>query len=200
MVLVGGQGTGKTEFFRRLLPKELKKYHADSKLDNGKDDELLMTEKLLISDDEFGGKNKTEGKRFKELTSRDTFDLRKAYDRQNRTYKRLAVLCGTSNELDILTDDSGNRRTIPIEISAKIDRDIYNSIDKKALLLEVYHLYKSGERHTLEDDETALLNEQTDKKHKQISSEAELVLKYFKKAEDKTEYLERIENLTTTDI
>ena len=43
LVLIGGQGTGKTEFFRNLLPKELRKYYGESKLDAGKDDEILMT-------------------------------------------------------------------------------------------------------------------------------------------------------------
>jgi len=40
LVLCGGQGTGKTEWFRRLLPKELKSLYAESKLDAGKDDEI----------------------------------------------------------------------------------------------------------------------------------------------------------------
>lgn len=38
------QNTGKTQYFRRLLPDELKMYYAESKLDAGKDDEILMTQ------------------------------------------------------------------------------------------------------------------------------------------------------------
>ena len=49
LALTGGQNTGKTEFFRRLLPQDLPKYYAESKLDAGKDDELLMCQKLIVS-------------------------------------------------------------------------------------------------------------------------------------------------------
>ena len=56
-----------------MLPKELRSYYAESKLDAGKDDEILMTQKLLIMDDEMGGKSKKEVKRLKELTSKQTY-------------------------------------------------------------------------------------------------------------------------------
>jgi hypothetical protein len=76
MVLSGSnQNTGKTEWWRRLLPRELRKYYAESKLDAGKDDDILMTQKLLIMDDEMGGKSKKDEKRLKELLSKQTFSL-----------------------------------------------------------------------------------------------------------------------------
>ena len=81
LVLAGGQNSGKTEFFRRLLPFELQEYYAESKLDAGKDDDILMCKKLIIMDDEFGGKSKKENKRFKELTSKHTFSIRAPYGR-----------------------------------------------------------------------------------------------------------------------
>jgi len=59
-----------TAELRRLLPKPLANYYAESKLDGGKDDDILLTKKLIIMDDEFGGKSKFEAKRFKELTSK----------------------------------------------------------------------------------------------------------------------------------
>ena len=79
MALTGSQNCGKTQFFRRLLPDELKPFYAESKLDNGKDDEILMTQKILIMDDELGGKSKMEAKKLKELTSKQYFTLREPY-------------------------------------------------------------------------------------------------------------------------
>jgi hypothetical protein len=100
LVLAGEkQNTGKTEFFRRLLPKPLANYYAESKLDGGKDDDILLTKKLIIMDDEFGGKSKLEAKRFKELTSKASFSIRLPYGRTHRDLKRLAVLAGTTNDL-----------------------------------------------------------------------------------------------------
>ena len=59
LVLAGEtQGTGKTHFFRYLLPNKLQNLYAESKMDNGKDDEILMTKKWIIVDDEMGGKSK----------------------------------------------------------------------------------------------------------------------------------------------
>ena len=64
------QGTGKTHWFRYLLPKKIRYLYAESKMDAGKDDEILMTKKIIILDDEYGGKSKREEKRLKEITSK----------------------------------------------------------------------------------------------------------------------------------
>lgn len=145
MLILAGekQGTGKTEFFRRLLPSELRQYYAESKLDAGKDDEILMTQKWVIMDDEMGGKSKRESKRLKELTSKQTFTLREPYGRTNVDLERLAVLCGTTNDLEILNDPTGNRRLLPIQVES-IDFEAYNSVNKTDLLAQAYKLYKDG--------------------------------------------------------
>lgn len=152
MALVGGQNTGKTEFFRRLLPKLLKKYYAESKLDAGKDDDLLMCQKLIVMDDEMGGKNKQDEKRFKELTSKQVFSIRAPYARANQDFKRLAVLCGTSNDRDVINDPTGNTRIFPINI-IKINHSKYNAIDKDELFMEIIKAYESGENYELTPEE-----------------------------------------------
>ena len=96
----------------RLLPAELKSLYAESKLDAGKDDEILMTQKILIVDDEFGGKSKQEEKRFKEITSKQIFNLREPYGRVNVDLNRLATLGGSTNDTGILNDPTGNRTFI----------------------------------------------------------------------------------------
>jgi len=116
LVLCGGQNTGKTEWFRRLLPEALKKYYAESKLDLGKDDEILMTKKLIIMDDEMGGKSKIEQRRLKEMTSKQSFSIRAPYGRVAEELQRLALLCGTSNDEELLNDPTGNRRILPVRV------------------------------------------------------------------------------------
>jgi predicted P-loop ATPase len=179
LVLCGTkQNTGKTEWFRRLLPNDLKEYYAESKLDMGKDDEILMTQKLMIVDDEMGGKSKLESKRLKELTSKEIFSLREPYGRQNVDLKRLAVLGGTSNDPGILNDPTGNRRIIPINVLS-IDHRKYNSIDKTDLLIECYWLYKSGFDFHLSNAEIKVLNNNTEE-FEQTSREYELFNRYFR--------------------
>ena len=178
LALTGGQGTGKTEFFRRLLPKELQEYYAESKLDAGKDDEILMCQKIMILDDEFGGKSKMESKRLKELTSKAYFTLREPYGRKNVRLRRIAVLCGTSNDESLLNDPTGNRRIIPIRIIS-MDHEKYNSIDKTALLIECYHLYKSGYNWNLDKSDILELEQNTEE-FEQIRPEKELILRFLK--------------------
>lgn len=184
------QNTGKTEFFRRLLPKEWLPYYAESKLDAGKDDEILMTQKLLIMDDEMGGKSKKEVKRLKELTSKQTFSLREPYGRNNVDLNRLAVLAGTTNDNEILSDPTGNRRIIPIQVDS-INHDIYNAVDKNKLWLEVYELWKAGYRWKLNRADIEYLSKHSDQFELSIS-ETELLVKYFEPGEQ--------EWLTATEI
>ena len=196
LALTGGQGTGKTEFFRRLLPAEFSEYYAESKLDAGKDDEILMTQKILILDDEFGGKSKLEAKRLKELTSKDSFTLREPYGRKNVKLKRLAVLAGTSNDDQILNDPTGNRRILPIRILG-IDHEQYNKIDKKELFMEAFWEWKKGYKWQLEREDVKTLNTNTNE-FEQIRPEKELMLRYFKhpdhnKGGENVEYLQSME-------
>ena len=175
--LVGGQGTGKTEWFRRILPKDLQKYYAESKLDAGKDDDLLMCQKLIVVDDEMGGKSKQDEKRFKELTSKQVFSLREAYGRGNQDYKRLAVLGGTSNDANIINDPTGNTRILPVNVLS-IDHHLFNSIDKDELFMECYRRYKNGEDWYLTRDEFNSLSELTPE-FEGIAFERELILSKF---------------------
>lgn len=142
LVLCGEQGLGKTNFFRWLLPSELRDYYGESKLDRGKDDEILMCRKLILCDDEFSGKSKNEYKLLKQYASTQFFNLRQPYGRKFEDYRRYAVLCGTSNENEVINDPTGNRRIIPINL-VNIDFSAYREVDKIDLLMEAYHIWKT---------------------------------------------------------
>lgn len=177
LALTGGQNSGKTEWFRRLLPEQLQRYYAESKLDAGKDDEILMCQKLLIMDDELGGKSKKDEKRLKELTSKKTFTLREPYGKKNVDLKRLAVLAGTTNETAVLNDPTGNRRIIPINV-LNINHAVYNAIDKVSLIMEAFHLYQGGVDWNLDRQDIDRLNGHT-KEFEQVRPEFELITQYF---------------------
>lgn len=193
LVLTGRQMIQKTNFFREFLPPELRKYYAESKLDAGKDDEVLMCEKLIIVDDEFGGKSKQEAKKLKDLSSKQYFSIRKAYGRVTSDLRRIAVLGGTSNDDEILNDPTGNRRIIPLKVT-DIDIDKYRKIDKTELFMELYHEWrKIGDNWMLTPGEVKILNEST-VKHEQDIVEYDLIQKYS--FEDNM----FIDEITTTDI
>ena len=179
LVLTGEkQGTGKTQFIRRLLPAELRQYHADSKLDMDKDAEILMTKKLIILDDELAGKSKRENTRLKELTSKQTFSIREPYGRVSVDLNRIAVLAGTSNENGVLSDPTGNRRVIPIHVS-NIDHNAYNAIDKACLFMEAYWLWVNGETHEFTAEDMAKLKGNTDYNFEEVMPAEEAILTWF---------------------
>lgn len=197
LVLSGAKiGTGKTDFFRRLIPSPLKSYYAESKLDRGKDDEILMTQNLIIMDDEMGGKSKQEAKLMKELTSKQTFSLREPYGRHNVKLNRLAVLCGTSNNSDLITDPYENRRIIPINCLS-IDQQAYNRIDKVDLFMEAYWLFQNGFEWRVLRDDIATLTRHTSE-FQEPSAEGELLMQYFKLPKDQEENSAKGQEFMTT--
>jgi len=194
-ILIGPPETGKTEFYRRLLPSELQQYYAESKLDKGKDDELLMTQYIIIMYDELSGRSKQESSKMKAITSVQYYYIRRPYGEANEKILRLGVLCGTSNILQIMNDPTANRRVIPTEVD-DIDRVLYNSIDKKDLFMEAFKLYKAGFDWRITRADMPYLNVNKDR-YEQTIKERELLEKYFEPSE---EHLEGYEVMTTTDF
>jgi predicted P-loop ATPase len=183
-VLTGAQAAGKTNFFRKLLPDELKQYYADNKLDKGdKDDLLLMATKAIICDDEFSGKSKQDYKMLKEIISKQHITVRRPFGRFAEDFQRIAVLCGCSNEPEIINDPTGNRRIIPIPV-IEIDWEKYNAVDKTALWMELYHEWRAiGDGWMLTKEEVKLLNELTTKAH-QVAAEEEAIWMFFSHPKD----------------
>lgn len=178
LVLLGAQNEGKTNLFRHLLPESLLGYYGESKLDNGDNDHVLMTKKIIIMDDEFGGKSKQEAKKFKELTAKEIFSIRKPWGKFHEDLKRIAVLCGTSNETEIINDPTGNRRIIPINV-VSIDWDRFYQIDKTALWMELYWKWKQiGNNWMLTKQEISYLNQIT-RPNEVASIEEEAIQMFF---------------------
>jgi predicted P-loop ATPase len=179
LILAGEKNTGKTQFFKRLMPEPMRRFFANSQLDKGKDDEVLMTQKLMIFDDEYSGKSKQDSKHMKRMLSSDTFTLREPYGRKNVTLKRIATLCGTCNETEILNDATGNRRIIVIEATGQFNFELYNSVDKDQLFAQLKEMYLSGQRAGLTSDEIAELEKHTASRYGETSIEAEMIMHLF---------------------
>lgn len=178
-ILVGGKNTGKTKFFKYLLPPELEIYFGMSQLCRGTDDEILMCQKLIILNDEYGGKGRNDERTEKRLMAADFFSLRVPYGKGNIDMRRIASLCGTCNETNPLDDATGNRRIIVMESIGKFNYDLYNSVDKYQLLAEAYAAYKEGERPELNDQDIITLEATTDGEYSKVVMEGEMILQHF---------------------
>jgi len=143
LVLCGQkQGTGKTSFFRNLLPADLKKYLIEHKIDaKDKDSIYNLVKGLLVLDDEFGGLATRDVKDFKKIADANQIDIRLPYSAFYSKMKRRASLCGTSNESDVLKDVTGNRRILPINVE-RIDYDTMIKLNTDDLWREAYKLYR----------------------------------------------------------
>jgi predicted P-loop ATPase len=190
LILVGDKNVGKSEFFERLLPKQLQKYFGNPDLASAKDLHIVMGQKLLILDDEVTGKSKKEDSTMKKLLTAPFFTLRKPFGSTNVDIKRLAVFCGTSNVVNILTDPTGNRRFLPVQILSR-DFEAFDKIDKTELFMALYQMWKDGFDWRLSSSDIAELKNKTED-FVTPNTEYELFNKYFKLGGD--------EFYTTTDI
>ena len=181
LTLIGKQKDGKTEWFRRMLPKELKPYFGESDLMKGKDDEIAMCSNLIILDDEMGGRSKKDSAKFKELTSKQIFMLREPYGRNTIKLPRLALLCATTNDPQVIHDATGNTRILPVELSGKYNFEAYNKINKTELFMELVRAKEEGEQWELTEEDSVLLEELTTE-FETVNVEREYILKYFEPA------------------
>jgi hypothetical protein len=178
LIFQGPQNAGKTYFERNILPTKLNSYVGEvSPGMKDVDFYLLISQKLIIIDDECGGKSKKDEQHQKALLDKQRFDVRKPYGKGNVTVPSLAMMCGNTNERDILTDLTGNRRYIIIDFQS-YDWELYNSVDKTELLIECYNLYKSGYSYKLSKEDIIYLNKY-DHRYTTPSSARELIQKYF---------------------
>jgi hypothetical protein len=143
LVLCGQkQGTGKTSFFRNLLPNDLKRYLIEHRIDaKDKDSIYNLVKGLIVLDDEFGGLATKDVKDFKKIADANQIDIRLPYSAFYSKMKRKASLCGTSNESDILKDITGNRRILPLNVES-INYDAMIKINTDDLWREAFDLYR----------------------------------------------------------
>ena len=204
LILIGAKNAGKSYFFYHLLPDELQRYMT--KIDQNafvtpsgqRDLQLRACDHLLLLDDEMPDKGKRDQEFVKQLLGSEKVTTRRAYGEFDVSLKRIAVYAGTSNKPEVLFDETGNRRQIPINLTAPIDRAIYNSVDKIDLLIEAYHLYhEGGIRPELSDIEIETLNINTTE-FQATSMEEELLDKYFELFEEQPD--KNWVKLTLTDM
>lgn len=144
IVLAGGrQGIGKSTWCRNVLPQEFQEYFVEGKIEESKDFKFRMCRNIIMYDDEFGGVGTKDVKNFKCVSDMSVAVDRKAYGINDSRELRKVSLMGSTNELDILKDITGNRRILPLKVES-INYDECVKFDSKALLAEAYKLYKDG--------------------------------------------------------
>jgi len=115
--LIGGQGCGKSTFIARLLPPELREYYLDHlNLSNKFDKEMALTNNLLVNLDELDAIRPSQQAALKQTLSKIKVNGRTIYGSSQQDRPRYASFVATTNNPHPLSDVTGSRRFICIEI------------------------------------------------------------------------------------
>ena len=158
-LLVGAQGYRKSTFCRILLPPELRCYfYTKTNSDRlNKDDLFSLTEFALICFEELDGMRPAELNQLKAMVTMPYVNERAAYGRNKERHPHIASFCGTGNNVQFLTDPTGNRRWLPFEVSQIRDPHLH-AIPYELVYSQAYALWKSGFCHWFSQEEIRKLN------------------------------------------
>jgi len=153
-LLISPQGYHKSTFCRRLLPDVLKWGYTDSlTLSDRRQVMLAMSQQLLINLDEFNQISPRVQQGFlKNVIQLPSIKAKRPYGTHLEELPRKASFIATSNMTDILSDPSGNRRFIGIELTAPIDTS--RVPDHHQLFAQALQLLRNGSRSWFDKAET----------------------------------------------
>ena len=156
-LLISKQGFNKSTFCRRLIPQELQWGYTDNLvLSEKRQVYQAMAQTLLINLDEFNQISPQVQQGFlKNLIQLPNVKMKRPYGGHVEEFPRLASFIATSNMDDILTDPSGNRRFIGVELTGPIDVSIKPNYVQ--LFAQAMAAIRAGEKKYFDSVETALL-------------------------------------------
>ncbi len=158
---IGAQGCGKTTFVRRLLPLELREYYLDHlNLSNKFDKEMALTNNLIVNLDELEAIGVKQQSKLKQTLSVSKVNGRPIFGRTQQDRPRFASFVATTNNPHPLTDPTGSRRYICIQIP---DGHLINNegdIDYQQLYAQVvYELQELKAPYWFSNDEVARIQQ-----------------------------------------
>ena len=184
-ILVGRQGTHKSTFCREMIPPALRAYYTDSiDFSHKRDAELYLNRFALINIDEFDQITLPQQGFLKHILQKPVVNLRKPHGRSVLELQRYASFIGTSNQKDLLTDPSGSRRFICIEVTGNIDTT--QPIDYEQLYAQAMHEIHHGERYWFDSEDEQIMTE-NNREFEQTPAMLQLFYQYFKTAQTKEE-------------
>ena len=156
-LLISKQGFNKSTFCRRLIPQELQWGYTDNLvLSEKRQVYQAMAQPLLINLDEFNQISPQVQQGFlKNLIQLPNVKMKRPYGGHVEEFPRLASFIATSNMDDILTDPSGNRRFIGVELTGPIDVSVKPNYVQ--LFAQAMAAIRAGEKTYFDSVETALL-------------------------------------------
>ena len=152
LCLVGGQGAGKSTFFRFLAVRD--EWFSDDlrKLDDDNVYRKLQGHWIIEMSEMIATANAKSIEDIKSFLSRQKETYKAPYEVHPKDHKRQCVFAGTSNTLDFLPlDRTGNRRFLPVQVQAEA-AEVHILEDEAAsrayigqMWAEVMEVYRKGD-------------------------------------------------------
>jgi hypothetical protein len=197
-VLVGKQGIFKTTILNNLVPKRLQLeylYSSGRLYFENKDYMKYLATKMLINWDELGTMSKQDESLLKSVLTDDKVVLRWQYDRNDTQMWRRASFCGSTNNIEFLKDETGNRRYLVFHIA---DIRISDELLIDRMFAQALRLYKAGFRFFFELGDIGDIEQRNVEFH-DTSLEEDLVMRYLRKPVTREDTIASCE-MTSTDI
>ena len=185
-LLISKQGYNKSTFCRRLIPPQLQWGYTDNLILSEKRQVLqAMSQCLLINLDEFNQISaKVQQGFLKNLIQLPNVKYKPPYGSHVQEFPRTASFIATSNMDDILTDPSGNRRFIGIELTGPIDVSVRPNYQQ--LFAQAEKAIWNGEKTYFDTEQTALIME-NNRRYQQIDPVMQCFSESFTPTEDENE-------------
>ena len=180
LVFIGEQGSYKTTWFSHLLPPELHEYFRIkvNASQMSKDDLISLSQFGLVCYEELDVMRPSQVNTMKSVVTMPAIDERKPYNRYPEHMPHVASFCGTGNNVQFLTDTTGNRRWIPFLVE-HIDSPREHPFNHEGIYAQAYALYRQGFRHYFSKAEEEMLKEHN-RNFEMPQPEQEAISKHFR--------------------
>ena len=185
-LLISRQGYNKSTFCRRLLPPELQWGYSDNLILSEKRQVYqAMAQFMVINLDEFNQISPQVQQGFlKNLIQLPTLKYKPPYGSHVMEFPRLASFIATSNMKDILSDPSGNRRFIGVELTGPIDVSVRPNYQQ--LFAQALSALNNGEKSYFDAEQVKLIMK-SNSQFEIIQPIDQYFLLYFELVEDEKE-------------
>lgn len=185
-LLISTQGYNKSTFCRRLLPPELQWGYSDNLILSEKRQVYqAMAQFMVINLDEFNQISPQVQQGFlKNLIQLPTLKYKPPYGSHVMEFPRLASFIATSNMKDILSDPSGNRRFIGVELTGPIDVSVRPNYQQ--LFAQALSALNNGEKSYFDAQQVKLIMK-SNSQFEIIQPIDQYFLLYFELVEDEKE-------------
>ena len=185
-LLISKQGYNKSTFCRRLLPPELQWGYSDNLvLSEKRQVYQAMAQFMVINLDEFNQISPQVQQGFlKNLIQLPTLKYKPPYGSHVMEFPRLASFIATSNMKDILSDPSGNRRFIGVELTGPIDVSVRPNYQQ--LFAQALPALNNGEKSYFDAQQVKLIMK-SNSQFEIIQPIDQYFLLYFELVEDEKE-------------